>query len=103
MAVDSDAAFAEIGDTADDADQRGLAGAVRPQQRKDLAAADFQVDVVKRLETGAIGFRQICNGYDGGHGGLDGLKLEFGKAQATPRAALWGTRTERSHTGHSAL
>src|ERR1700688_354347 len=43
MAVDVDAAFAEMGDAADDTDQRGLAGAVRPQQRKDLAAEDFQV------------------------------------------------------------
>jgi len=64
IAADDDAAFAEIGNAADDADQRGLAGAVRPEQRKDLAAVDFQVDIVKCLETGAIGLRQICNGYD---------------------------------------
>ena len=49
-----------IGDAADDADQRGLAGAVRPEQREDLAALDLEVDVVQRLETGAIGLRQIC-------------------------------------------
>jgi hypothetical protein len=69
MAADGDAALAEVGYAADDADQRGLAGAVRSQQRKDLAAVDFQVDIVKRLETGAIGLRQICNGNDGRHGG----------------------------------
>src|SRR5260370_25502384 len=77
MAVDGDAPFAEIGDAADDADQRGLAGAVRPQQRKDLAAANLQVDVIERLETGAIGFRQICNGYDRGHGGPDDPNLKM--------------------------
>ena len=68
MTIDGDAAGAEVGDAADDADQRGLAGAVRPQQRKNLAAADLQIDVVQRLEPGAIGFGQICNGYDGRHG-----------------------------------
>ena len=45
MAADGDAAFAQIGDAADDADQRGLAGAVRPEQRKNLAAPDLEVDI----------------------------------------------------------
>ena len=57
VATDGHAALAEIRDPADDADQRGLAGAIRPEQRKYLAAANLQVDVVKRLETGAIGLR----------------------------------------------
>ena len=55
MAADRDAALAQIGDAADDADQRGLAGAVRPEQREDLAALDVQIDAVQRLETGAVG------------------------------------------------
>ena len=50
------AAFAQIGDAADDADQRGLARAIRPEQREDLAGLDIQIDVVQRLETGAVGF-----------------------------------------------
>ena len=50
---------ARIDDAADDADQRGLAGAVRPQQREDLAAPDVEIDVVQRLETGAVGLGQI--------------------------------------------
>jgi len=56
MAADQDAAVGQIGDAADDADQRGFAGTVRPEQRKDFAAPDLEVDVVQRLETGAIGF-----------------------------------------------
>jgi hypothetical protein len=59
VAADRDAAFARSRDPADDADQRGLAGAVRPQQRKNLAALDLQIDVVQRLETGAIGLGKI--------------------------------------------
>ena len=59
VAADRDAAFAQIGDAADDADQRGLAGAVRPEQRKDLAALDVEIDVVQRLEAGAVGLREI--------------------------------------------
>ena len=31
---------------------------------------------VQRLEAGAIGFGQICNGYDGGHGDLKYRRLE---------------------------
>ena len=38
VAVDRDGARGRIDDAADDADQRGLAGAVRAEQREDLAA-----------------------------------------------------------------
>ena len=65
MAVDRDTALAQIGDAADDADQRGLAGAVRPEQGEDLAAPDVEIDVFQRLEAGAIGLGKVCNGYDG--------------------------------------
>jgi hypothetical protein len=59
MAADGDAAFAQIGDAADDADQCGLAGAVRAQQREYLAALNIQIDAVQRLESEAVGFRKI--------------------------------------------
>src|SRR5437660_4596507 len=56
MAADGDAALAQIGDAADDADQRSLAGAVRAKEGEYLAALDVQIDVVQRLEAGAVGF-----------------------------------------------
>ena len=34
-------------------------------------------DAIERLETGTVGLRQICNGNDGGHGGL---KVRTGNA-----------------------
>ena len=43
-----------VDDAADDVDQRRLAGAVRPEQREDLAAADVEVDVLERLEAGRV-------------------------------------------------
>ena len=73
MSVDQDHAARRIDDAAHDVDQRGLAGAVRPQQREDLAAPDLQVDAVQRLESGAIGLGEVGDGYDGGHAGLGGL------------------------------
>ena len=50
MAVDRHGARGRLDDAADDADQRGLAGAVRAEQREDLAAADVEIDVLERLE-----------------------------------------------------
>src|SRR5580704_4796046 len=72
VAIDRHRALARIGDAADDADQRGLAGAVRSQQREDLAAVNLQVNAVEGLETGAIGLGQIGNGYNGWHTGIGG-------------------------------
>src|SRR6202049_3235967 len=83
MAADGHVAFAEIGDAADDADQRGLAGAVRSQQRKYLAALDFQVDVIERLEAGAVDLRQVGDGDNRGHGGLDDLNWKCGQGKET--------------------
>jgi len=51
VAVDDHAAFTEIGDAADDADQRRLACAVRPEQCEYLAPANFEVDAFQRLES----------------------------------------------------
>ena len=59
---------ARIDDAADDADQRRLAGAVRAEQREDLAAPDLEVDVLQRLEAGRVGLRQVGDGDDGLHG-----------------------------------
>ena len=87
MAVDRDPAFAQIGDAADDADQRGLAGAVRAEQRKDLAAVDIEIDAVQRLEAGAIGFGQIGDGNDGGHGEHDEYDQEMRRSDQTARQA----------------
>ena len=42
-------------------DQRGLARAIRPEQRKDLALADFEIDRVERL--GAPGI-DLCQAFD---------------------------------------
>jgi hypothetical protein len=50
VAIGENATLARIDDAADRADQGRLAGAVRTEQRKDLAAADFEVDVLQRLE-----------------------------------------------------
>ena len=48
-----------VDDAADDADQRRLAGAVRAEQREDLAAADLEVDALQRLEPGRVGLGEL--------------------------------------------
>ena len=67
MAIDRDLALRGDQDAADDADQRGLAGAVGAEQSEDLAALDVEIDVVERLEPGRIGLRQIADGNDRWH------------------------------------
>src|SRR4249919_123333 len=58
-----------VDDAADDADQRGLAGAVRPEQREDLAAMDVEVDVLEGLEAAGVGLADVADGNDVvGHG-----------------------------------
>ena len=64
----SDLAGGRIDDAADDADQRRLAGAVRAEQRENLAAPDLQVDVLQRLEAAGVGLREMRDGNGGGHG-----------------------------------
>ena len=68
VAVHRHRAGGRIDDAADDADQRGLAGAVRPEQRENLAAPDLQVDALQRLEARGVGLRKISDGDDGLHG-----------------------------------
>src|SRR5213592_2172587 len=55
MPAHGDAALAQIGDAADDADQRGLAGAVWAEQREYLTALNVEIDAVQRFEAGAVG------------------------------------------------
>src|SRR3712207_4926909 len=54
MAVCLNGAGGRVDDTADDADQRGFAGAVRAEQRKDLAPVDRQVDFSERLKARGV-------------------------------------------------
>ena len=46
-------------EAADDADQRGLAGAVRPEQRENLAATDGEIDALQRGKAVVIGLGQL--------------------------------------------
>ncbi len=48
-----------IDDSADDADQRRLACAIGTEQRKNLSAANVQVDALERFEAGGVGLREI--------------------------------------------
>ena len=54
VAVDGHLALGRHQDAADDADQRGLAGAVGAEQREDLAAMDIKIDALKRLKPGRV-------------------------------------------------
>ena len=65
VAVHRHRAARRIDDAADDVDQRGLAGAVRPEQGEDLAVRDVEIDVLERLEARRVGLRQVRDG-DGG-------------------------------------
>jgi hypothetical protein len=69
-------AFGRVDDAADDRNQRGLAGAIGAEQRKDFAAADVQVDVAQRLEAGSIRLAQTGNGNDRLHGDSSRPALE---------------------------
>ena len=76
-------------DPAHDADQRGLAGAVRSEQGEDLAAPDLEVDVLQRLEPGRIGLRHAGNGDD-----RHCVTSWFGEGRASDRA---GARERPAH------
>ncbi|MGF6552097.1 hypothetical protein QFZ96_007233 [Paraburkholderia youngii] len=72
VTVHRHAAFARVDDAADDADQRGLARAVRPEQREDFSTVDCQIDVLQCPKTAGIGFGQIRDRNDRLHGLDDG-------------------------------
>jgi len=67
VSVRQDGSLRRIDDPADDADERGFPRAVGAEEREDLALADFQVDVLQRLEAGGVGLGQIGNADDGLH------------------------------------
>ena len=69
VAADGDRAGRRRHDPADDADQRGLAGAVRPEQRENLALVDVEIDALECLEPGSIGLGKVRNRNDRRHGG----------------------------------
>jgi hypothetical protein len=64
VAVGEHGARARIDDAADDVDQRRLAGAVRAEQREDLAAGDRQVDALERVESVRVGLAEAGDRYD---------------------------------------
>ena len=69
VAVDGNLAFARHEDAADDADERGLAGAIGAEQREDFAATDIEIDAVESLETRTRSLRKVCDGNNRLHGG----------------------------------
>ena len=68
MPIDNDPSLTGVDDAANDADQRGLAGPIGPQQGQDLSSADVEVDAFERLKTRSVGFGQTGDGNDGLHG-----------------------------------
>src|SRR5262249_22946439 len=70
--VDEYGAATRIDDATDRADQRGLPGAVRPQQSEDFPTLDFEVDVLEGMEPGGVSFGEIGNRDDALHEGLTG-------------------------------
>src|SRR5690606_22266618 len=68
-----------------DADQRGLACAVGPQQREDFTAFDVEVHIAQGMEPAGVGFRQVGDRDNGGHrvsGGGGGRSEVCGGARA---------------------
>jgi hypothetical protein len=65
VTVDEHLARARRDDAADDVDQRGLAGAVGPEQREDLAALDLEVDAFQRLQARGVALFERADGKDG--------------------------------------
>src|SRR5690606_31277574 len=61
MSVSQHYARAWRDDAADDADERGLAGSVRSQEREDLALADLEIDRLQSLKPGGVDLRDIRN------------------------------------------
>jgi len=93
----------------------GLAGAVRAEQRENLAVAYLQVDVFKRLEAGGVGFVKMRDGNGGRHDTF--LVIPGRRKAASPESIFtdggYGFRVPRcarprndgtvSHQGRAAL
>src|SRR5579862_1709702 len=67
VATGGDAAGAGRDDAANDVDQGGFAGAVRPEQREDLAPLDVEIDQLQGLKAGGVGFGDALDRDDGRH------------------------------------
>src|SRR5439155_15013382 len=67
VAADRHAARGRRDDAADDVDERGLAGAVRPEQREYFAVPDFQVDALERAQPRRVGLGKPGDGDDRRH------------------------------------
>src|SRR5690606_7333268 len=72
VAADRDRAARRVHHAAHDADQRGLAGAVRAEKGENFTASYLEAGFLQSLETAGVGFRQILDRNDGLHGMLAG-------------------------------
>ena len=61
MAADGDPAGGRDDDAADGRDERGLAGAVRAEEREDLALGDVEADAPERLEAGGVDLAKVLD------------------------------------------
>src|SRR3546814_15609927 len=64
-------------DAADDADQRRLARAVRPEQRENLALVDRQVDAGQGLVTALVGLAERSEERRGGKDGVSRVRSRW--------------------------
>ena len=87
----SDPARGRRDDAADDADQRRLAGAVRAEQREDLALADLEVDALQRLQARGVGLGQAGNGDDRRHRREGSAVHYFADSSRTARTSMLPT------------
>ncbi len=61
MAEDGCLAGGLVDERGHDADQGGLAGAVGPEQREEIAHLDIQIDALQRLDAVLIGLGEAAN------------------------------------------
>ncbi len=107
VAVGDDCARGRPHETADHADERGLAGAVGAEQREDLAAPDREIHAFQRLVPAVVGLVQAGNYNDGIHTTSLFGRTRFGVQPALQHvflralAARFGTRFQ--HDLHARL
>src|SRR3546814_16249570 len=90
------AAADRLDQTANDAVQRGLAGAVRAEQGEDIAGPYFQVDMLQRLKAGIVSFRQVRDRDDWRHG-IPGCADAIGVLERHGRRPAWDSRRNGAH------
>ena len=74
LAANLDTAFGRVEQPGDEREQRRLAGAVRPEQRRDLAGIDLEAHIVERL-LGPVPIGDVLDGEDGGAGPVRPCRL----------------------------